>query len=82
MRSTNDKVKPLFKAEQFQSSVPYSLTVLSWVLRIQAQQALIVPGLYKEAQADILSPAPAPWFPNAVKPLGFWGLPIGSSAKH
>lgn len=77
MRSTNDKVKP-----QFQSSVYYRLTVLSWVLSIQAQQALVVPGLYKKAQADILSPAPAQWFPNAVKPLGFWCLHIDSSAKH
>lgn len=51
------------KIEQFQSSVHYHLTALSWVLRIQAQQALIVPGLYKEAQADILSPAAVPRIP-------------------
>lgn len=58
-------------------SMHLCLTVLPGVFKIQAEQPLIVPGL-----ADILSPAPAPWFSNTVKPQGFWSLQIGNSAKH
>lgn len=42
------------------TSVYYSISDLPWVLRIWAQQALIVTGCYKEAEADILSIAPGP----------------------